>query len=57
VAVEAMADKAHGFDVKEKIIAKISVSPKKRSYVELAQSSYFSNVLYSTSLHTRSYKG
>jgi hypothetical protein len=34
--VEAMADNAHGLEVKEKIIA---VSPKKRSDFELAQSS------------------
>jgi hypothetical protein len=50
-----MADNAHGFDVKEKVIAKIRCHQKKQSDVELAQSRYLSNILYSTSLHTRSY--
>jgi hypothetical protein len=59
--VEVMADSAHGFDAKE-IIAKIGFhknNKKNGSDMELAQSSYYlvSNVLYSTSPHTRSYTG
>jgi hypothetical protein len=54
-----MADNTHGFNAKE-IIAKIGVHKKTKKNgndMELAQSSYFSSILYSTSLPTRSYMG
>jgi hypothetical protein len=54
-----MADNAHGFEVLETVV-KIGFhknNQKNVGIVELAQSSYLSNVLYSTSLHTRSFTG
>ncbi len=50
MGVEAMADNAHGFNVKE-TVAKIGFHKKEQNNggdVELAQSSYLSNILYST---------
>jgi hypothetical protein len=57
-AVEAMVDNAHGFDVEEKIIAKMRFHQKKEVTWNVRNAArYLSNVLYSTSLHTQSYTG